>query len=287
MDPCFIVLLLLVADTVATVEDPLCVAKNCSPVTVCRVVTECHQNASCQPTAQCLDNPPRFSHVGVCQIGEPILVMTNGFLDDTRCGPTLPCPTGAYCNTELMDTYSTCCRSDPAKPVRQGQCPPSTGPKDPYCIDTCGNDGDCRYSHEKCCPIDGCLQCGPPTVPDPCKTKNCPLGKYCLGPDMPKCHGPGVCWEVGDCVPCRSISSCSMNCRHGYDTDANGCRVCQCKRVIPVSLPFRGETNLVNLRPAPPANLVNLRPAPPATIWDPHNGNQMHNMLWMYMFNNK
>ncbi|KAK3738611.1 hypothetical protein RRG08_040269 [Elysia crispata] len=136
-------------------QDPRCITRGCPSGTTCRVVTRCPTPMSCDLVAECLATPPAHSHVGVCRIGDPILIEMNGRLRDTYCGPRLHCPDGTYCNTRLMDTYSTCCLSDPAGPVKPGRCPFNIyvfGGRS--CFHTCNNDGDCLGSR-KCCP-DGC-----------------------------------------------------------------------------------------------------------------------------------
>ncbi|KAK3765543.1 hypothetical protein RRG08_052336 [Elysia crispata] len=104
----------------------------------------------CKLEVICLDHPLKDSHTGVCSVGDPILSLYSRGLRDLMCSPSSPCPIGAYCNTELKDIYSTCCMSDPEAPVKPWTCPANTFTGDDFCLDTCMNDGDCRFN-QKCC----------------------------------------------------------------------------------------------------------------------------------------
>ncbi|GFN80693.1 wap four-disulfide core domain protein 18 [Plakobranchus ocellatus] len=88
------------------------------------------------------------------------MIHLNGELRNTRCGPNLHCPDDTYCNTLLMDTYSTCCLSHPEAPVKPGSCPASEPAyfSNSVCFNTCNNDGDCR-GHRKCCQTGCSRQC--------------------------------------------------------------------------------------------------------------------------------
>ncbi|GFS18454.1 hypothetical protein ElyMa_005006800 [Elysia marginata] len=130
-------------------------------------------------------------------VGDPILEPQGTGLHDLTCGTTLPCPNGTYCNTDLMDTYATCCVSDTDPPVKNWTCPPNTFTDDEFCLDTCNNDGDCRHT-EKCCEHGCNRECM--HRPDPCETKKCPSRSYCQREDMPPCPLPGQCPTPGDCV---------------------------------------------------------------------------------------
>ncbi|KAH9498510.1 hypothetical protein Btru_006831, partial [Bulinus truncatus] len=265
MEHSFLLLFSVVALVVAKLEDPLCVAKGCPQSTVCRVVQECVQGVvPCTMRAECLEAPPKFSHVGVCQIGDPVLVLVDGIWDDTRCGPSLPCPIGAYCNTDLADTYATCCRSDPASPVKQGKCPNVADTDRFFCVDTCSNDGDCRHG-DKCCHSGCSKRCHMAQLDDPCDNKTCVLGKFCLRPSMPRCQGPGRCWEIGDCIPCPLIRNCPLKCPQGFSTDNKGCPKCQCK--------------IITRRPAPENYMT---PTPPQMTSE---NDPMRNMLLWHILN--
>ncbi|CAG5125344.1 unnamed protein product [Candidula unifasciata] len=206
-------------------EDPLCVQKGCPRNKTCRVVKDCATPRACSLKALCLTNPPQFSHTGVCQVGQPILEKEGRSWADSKCGPTFPCPDTTYCNTELQDTYSTCCRSDPDNPVKNGTCPASTRNDTFYCVDTCNNDGDCR-GDDKCCQ-DGCARSCRTPLNNVCQTKTCPENSYCLTPEMNPCTSATVCYKVGDCVPCGPV--CYIQCPNGFVKDPKGCPTCVCK----------------------------------------------------------
>ncbi|KAK3739486.1 hypothetical protein RRG08_065909, partial [Elysia crispata] len=210
--------------------DPRCIQKNCTAGTTCRIVKSCPSGQACKLEAQCLENPLKDSHTGVCLVGDPILVLQNGRLTDLTCGPQSPCPIGAYCNTELMDTYSTCCMSDPEAPVKPWTCPANTFTGDDFCLDTCMNDGDCRYD-AKCCEHGCNMECV--HQPDICDTKQCPPGSFCHRKGMPSCTAPGQCHKEGDCIDCPPL--CEIFCKHGNVLDPNGCPTCLCKKDPSVS----------------------------------------------------
>lgn len=204
--------------------DPRCAAKNCPPNTTCRFVKICPTPQSCSLEPQCLESPPSDSHTGVCVMGDPVLVQNGQRLRDLTCGPRTPCLNGSYCNTELQDTYATCCMSDPEPVVKGWSCPPNTYTGDDFCLDTCIHDGDCR-DNDKCC-SSGCnVECIP--QPDPCNYKTCPKNTYCQAANMPPCEAPGKCHTPGDCVACPPV--CEMYCMHGNVLDPNGCPTCLCK----------------------------------------------------------
>ncbi|RUS71751.1 hypothetical protein EGW08_020482 [Elysia chlorotica] len=211
--------------------DPRCIEKNCAAGTTCRIVKTCSPpSTSCVLEPQCLANPPKDGHRGVCIIGEPILVQKLDRLRDLTCGPSSPCPMGAYCNTDLMDTYAMCCMSDPVPPVRNWTCPANTYTDDDFCLDTCNNDGDCRHD-AKCCEHGCNKECLHP--PDICEIKKCPSNSYCQRKDFPRCSAPGECHSEGDCVPCPPV--CEIFCQHGNVLDPNGCKSCLCKPPPPPS----------------------------------------------------
>ncbi|GFO09863.1 anosmin-1 [Plakobranchus ocellatus] len=96
-------------------------------------------------------NPPEdLQFEGICLIGYPVVVESIGEFKNTFCGPNLNCPNQTYCNTRLLDTYSTCCLSDPENPVKPGNCTASQRGSDTYCLIACNNDGDCT-GNKKCC----------------------------------------------------------------------------------------------------------------------------------------
>lgn len=209
-------------------EDPLCESKGCPSDKPCRVLTECSLHGLCTLKAECLENPPKWSHTGVCQIGQPILNLRNGSWEDTRCYSSSPCPDGTYCNTELQDTYATCCRSDPTNAIKPGQCPTYRDPNPDtfFCVDTCQRDGDCRFDY-KCCETGCRRECIPARNATACQNKKCPEGEYCLTPAEPECNNNGVCFSDGDCVSCPPI--CRMYCQNGFQRDSRGCHICKCK----------------------------------------------------------
>ncbi|BFZ02736.1 hypothetical protein BsWGS_05775 [Bradybaena similaris] len=259
------------------VEDPLCVLEGCPSNKPCRVVTECLTPGVCSLRALCMDNLPQWSHTGVCQIGQPILTMRDGAWGDTYCGPSLPCPNTTYCNTELMDTYATCCRSDPANTVKPGNCPAITNNDTSYCSDECNNDGDCRNDY-KCCSL-GCRRsCIPPEVKDTsCQTKECPKGTYCLTKEMPSCTTPDACYNVGDCVPCGP--RCKRACPGDFEKDARGCPKCLCKPPPPSSK--RRQTELQQTL------YQTFQQTAPQTPQQTLQRTAYNRLLWMLLMNNQ
>ncbi|RUS76931.1 hypothetical protein EGW08_015304 [Elysia chlorotica] len=163
----FLLMLLVVVgsnlvESRGTRQDPRCIEQplRATPTSYANIVSKLKgfrkEHVLRQP------NPPAHSHVGACDIGDPILIEMNGALRDTHCGPRLHCPDATYCNTRLMDTYSTCCLSDPTGPVKDGNCPFNIyifGRRD--CFHTCNNDGDCQGTR-KCCPSGCGSSCLPP-----------------------------------------------------------------------------------------------------------------------------
>ncbi|GFO21758.1 antistasin/wap-like serine protease inhibitor [Plakobranchus ocellatus] len=231
--------------------DPRCVAKDCPTNTTCRVVKTCTGSSRshfCFLEARCLDKPPESSQTFRCTFGDPILEMRLGTLQDTTCHPGSPCIDGSYCNTELADTYATCCLSDPHKPVKPGFCPAVKAHKDHFCVDMCQNDGDCRWDY-KCCNRGCDKACMQPATSgkDPCDSKKCPYQTYCLRPGQ-NCSWP--CGKVGECVSCPPV--CYIGCIYGNVKDSNGCEICECN-ASPTETPRnRSKNRSKNLKPGAP-----------------------------------
>ncbi|GFN86201.1 wap four-disulfide core domain protein 3 [Plakobranchus ocellatus] len=193
---------------------PLPARQDCPENTTCRVKACCSAISPdvCIFDVLCLEKPPKLSHTGICSFGDPILVMRNDTLQDIHCGPRSPCPKGTYCNTELMDTYSTCCLSDPNKPVKPGVCPTSKNASKDFCVDTCKNDGDCSLNN-KCCD-NGCKkECLPPKLDNDRDEKDKPVK-------------PGVCPTSNNASKDFCVDTCKNDgdCRLNDKCCDNGCK---------------------------------------------------------------
>jgi len=84
----------------------------------------------------------------------------------------------------------------------------------------------CRYGNMR--DSRGCSIC---RCVDPCKDMECPVGQMCS--PMPTMTVPagwmGVCQEGRtDFTECSTHPLCRKICPYGFETDTNGCAICEC-----------------------------------------------------------
>ena len=220
----------------APAQDPDCTSPGCPPIFCALACEEFQTDASgcpicaCAPTGQC----PAVACMLYCEYGlrrDPTtgceICECNPPPGNVVCGP-VTCAEGEVCCNESCGICTP-----PGQACTQQLCGPACPPL--TCLLYC------EYGLKR--DANGCeiCECNPPPEVVVCGPVTCAAGQVCCNESCGICTLPGEACTQQVCGPECSPVVCAIVCAYGFEHDANGCDICDCRET---PLPCAGLAGL-------------------------------------------